>query len=340
MSDKEEKLEELDEQENKTDAFKENVNKMKERLEDMKEKYEDRKEKATAEETSKGIKPLVTCRVLFISALDKIYLIILALYFVFATYNNFAGDLSSVGYGFWQRVLTELLIILIAFIMYLLFNWFYKCAVKTILCLTENEVYKEAYVPFNRWEVSIPLNKITAVSTYKFFWIFRAVVIHQYGKLPMVFWTWNNEEFKVKATELIMRDKEKVQNKYDDRNIITKDKYKYVLYAGAALVAIIALLGVARFFCYLFSTERNMVGTYAYKDEEFVLKKDGTCELNGISSSTVTGCNWYYNKENSEVTFEYDYTSYYGYTYTSSITTSYNKKEHVLSYDETRYVRK
>ena len=58
-----------------------------------KEKVEVKKQKA-----------LVTSRILFISVLDKIYLVILGLWFVGGTFAIFNGKISSLNYGFWVRV--------------------------------------------------------------------------------------------------------------------------------------------------------------------------------------------------------------------------------------------
>ena len=50
------------------------------------------------EPEAKKMKALVTSRVLFISALDKIYLIILFLTFISLTWMNFEGDITSYNY--------------------------------------------------------------------------------------------------------------------------------------------------------------------------------------------------------------------------------------------------
>ena len=115
------------------------------------EKEEKKKEVKETKEVkeSKKLKPLVTCRVLFVSVLDKIYLGILLIMLVVATYNNFNGEIGSLDYGFFTRVWHEVWILVVIFIAYLFLNWLYKCVLKTMLCLTENEVYKEKYVPFN-----------------------------------------------------------------------------------------------------------------------------------------------------------------------------------------------
>jgi len=126
------------------------------------------KEVLKEEGIGKKMKALVTSRLLFISVLDKIYLVILLVTFGIYTWINFSGDLSDLNYGFWSRVGYEIVIIFIFFIFYFLLNWFYKCAAKTMICLTKNEVYKEEYVPFKRSEISIPLNKNRYPTPYHF----------------------------------------------------------------------------------------------------------------------------------------------------------------------------
>ena len=277
---------------------------------------EEVKEVLKEEGNGKKRKALVTSRILFISALDKIYLVILLLTFAGLTWGNFAGDVSDLDYGFWARVGIEIVIIIGMVIYYFLLNWFYKCAAKTMICVTENEVYKEEYVPFKRSEISIPLNKITGVSTFNFFWIFRFLIIHQYGKLPIVFPTWTNQVFKDKLNELITTEKEKVENEFEDKNIIGKDKIKYLKYLGIALAAIIGLIGIVRFFNYVFSDESKISGTYSYKDKEITLNKDGTCEAYNVIDEDVEDCSWTYDKEDGEVSvrLEYsEYSRYYGY---------------------------
>lgn len=300
---------------------------------EKKEKKPIEKVEEVKEETNEEvIKPLITSRVLFISVLDKIYLIILILMFLGLTINNFHGNIGSIGYGFWHRVGLEIVILIVTFLMYLLLNWFYRCAVKTVLCLTKNEVYKEKYVPFLRTEVSIPLNKITGISTHKYFWIFRCVVIHQYHRFPMVFFTWTNQEFKDKLNELITTDDKKIENKYEAKNMINRDKYMYVLYALGVIAAIIFLLGVIRFFAYTFNTERKIAGTYTYQSKKIALNNDGTCEIEDLVSR-VTKCNWSYDKEKKEVKLEYSYKDGYYYYYENSaiLNIAYDKSDKSLN---------
>ena len=297
-----------------------------------KEKVEEKKQKA-----------LVTSRVLFISVLDKIYLVILGLWFVGGTFAIFNGKISSLNYGFWGRVGREILFLIVLFIAYLIMNWFYRCAAKTMLCLTKNEVYLEKYVPFKRAEKSIPLNKITGVTTINVFWIFRTLIIHQYHNFPLVFATWTNQEFKDKLNELITTDSEKVENEYDSRNIITKNMYKYLEYVGLALAAIIVLLGIVRFFTYIFNGERKLAGTYTYENDKIVLNKNGKCSIEGLVDD-VTDCNWTYDSEDKEVniSYEYEYSYYYSrYKTTSkgSMTLKYNSSDKSLEYRDMKFTK-
>ena len=255
---------------------------VKEKVKETKKVEKESETKKT--EKTKQIVPLVTCRMLFISVLDKIYMVILALMLIGILYATFNGDMSSLHYSFWTRVCTLIPAFIVLFIVYLFMNWFYKCAAKTMLCVTENEVYAEKYIPFKNSETSIPLTKITGISTVNLFWIFRCVIIHQYGKMPSIFWTWNNQEFKSKVNELITTDKDPIENEFEDKNIINKDQYVYLKYLGIVVAAIIALIGVVRFFNYVFSAEKSIPGTYYYESNRFVLSKDGSCEIDDIIS--------------------------------------------------------
>ena len=294
-------------------------------------------------ETSKKIKPLVTSRVLFISALDKIYLIILGLNLILLTLNNFAGNLSSPYYNFWARVGIEIIILIVIFIWYLILNWFYRCAVKTVLCLTENQVYKETYIPFKRTEVTIPLNKITKVSTHTMFWIFRVIIIHQYHQLPMIFFTWNHQEFKDKLNELLIKENEKVENKYENKNLIGKNNYKFFIYAGLVFAVIITLIGVVRLFNFIFNRDIDVSGRYTNYSDAIVLNRDGTCNIDDIIYDDVTECNWEFDEEYLSVTIDYeyeDYSYYYGYeTEEDSLYLKYDPDKDGLIYNNNTYTR-
>lgn len=297
-----------------------------------------------SKEETKEIKErdtLVTSRVLFVSVLDKIYLICLILSFVLLTANNFAGDIANLHYGFWAKVGNEVLIIIGTGIAYLILNWFYRCAVKTMLCLTEKEVYKESYVPFKRSETTIPLNKITGVTTYNVFWIFRSIIIHQYGKLPMIFFTWNNQEFKDKLDELVVKEDKKIKNEFQDKNIITEDKLKFLKYFAIALVGIICFIGILRFIIFVFGTERKIIGTYEYSDNygayKIVLESDGTCNVDDIISSSVSKCAWEYNNDTKKVLVIYE--SGYYYRYDDTMELDYNSKEKTLQSSSRTYTK-
>ncbi len=307
------------------------MEKVKKTVAKEKKAKEEKVEKVEIVKEDKKQKALFTSRVLFISALDKIYLVALALLFIVLTYNNFAGSITSLNYGFWARVGHQILIMIILFIVYLFMNWLYRCAAKTMLCVTENEIYGETYYPFQRHELSIPLNKVTGISTHNFFWIFRVLVIHQYGKFPTVFWTWTNQEFKDIADGLITKQKEKVENEYETRNIIQTSQYKYLIFVGAGLVGLIVFLGIIRFFGFMFSPERNMSGTYENGNKRIVLNKDGYCNIDSVVSDDVTACSWEYDSDLKRVEIEYTYKGYYYGSYNSSMSLTFDSSEKTLS---------
>ena len=320
-----------------------NKDELKEKYDAKKKELETKKAALAKErelEESKKSDALITCRVLFISALDKIYIAVLLLLLVAATYINFKGDFGALNYNFFGRLGKEILYLIGLFIVYLFMNYLYKCVSKTMLCLTKNEVYKEKYMPFKRKEVSIPLNKITGVSTMRVFYIFRSVTIHQYGKLPMIFFTWNNKEFKDKLTELITTEKDGIKNAYKNKNLLSKDS-KLLKITAIALAGVIALLCVIRFFGYMSNTERKISGTYEYGDKKIVLKKNGTCDVTSLTDKDVQTCTWSFAEDSSNVkaTYEYKYTSTYFGEMTSYdyLNFKYNKDKKTLTYDGKTY---
>lgn len=298
------------------------------------------KEKEVGQKEEKKPEVLVTSRVLFISALDKIYLVILGLIFLGFTINIFSGNITELNYNFWSRIGNEITLIFIMLILYLIFNWFYKCAVKTILCLTKNEVYKEEYIPFKRTETSIPISKISKVSTVNVFWIFRSIIIHQYHHFPLIFMTWNNQEFKDELSKLITSEKENPENIYENRNIITNSMYKYLAYAGIGLVGIIVLLGIIRFFAYMFNDERSLVGTYKNENESITLLGSGNCELDGIVDD-LKSCTWSYDSDDKKVNvyYSYDYTYYY-YSSSKSDSMELDYSKNTLKVNGKEYTKK
>ena len=290
----------------------------------------DEEVKEVKEEKVKKIKPIITCRVLFITVLDKILFVLLALGFVCATYFNFLGDLSSLSYGYFARLFSEAGIVLGFVILYFFYNWLYSCLAKTMLCLTDTEVYIEGYVPFKKALTTIPLNHITSVSAFTAFWIFRAVIIFQYGRLPIIFWTWKNEIFRDEYSKLVVKDKDPFENEFESRNIISDKMIGKLKIAALVFVGIIALLGLVRFGAYMSSDERHLEGTYVYEDKKIVLNKDASCNIDSLKSSyKIKSCTWEYDSDTKYVSikYSYEYTIYKStYSYDDTMSLKYENK--------------
>lgn len=329
-------------EENKNNRFdlKGKAAEVKKEMKKIAEKIED-----SADNSSKKIiKPLVTCRILFISVLDKIYLISLILSLLGATMVCFSGDLSSLNYAFGRRLFSYVLILIFHVLLYFLLNWFYKCSAKTMLCLTENEVYFEHYIPFKRTEKSVPLNKITKVSTVDIFWIFRVVIIHQYLQMPKIFWTWNNHEFKNKLNELLTTDSGKVENEFESKNILPKNCKKFLIVLGCIIAGIILLVGIGRFFGYVSHPARHLGGTYVNSEygSVYLNKDDNTCEISGKISKDrdVINCTWIYlerfdDSKKVVVTYDYNYKSgRYQYTFDDEIEFDLRDKNSIVYNEE------
>lgn len=281
-------------------------------------------------------KALVTSRVLFVSILDKIYLLSLAIIFVFATYSNLSNYYGV--YPFWEKMSNQFFIFVLLTILYFIFNWFYKCAIKTMLCVTKKEVYGEIYFPFIKIEKNIPLNKITKVSTYNYFWIFRAIVIYQYNKLPLIFFTWNNQEFKSKLRELIIDANEEIENEFENKNLISKNNIKSIGIILAVLTGFTIIIGL---YNYMFDPIKKIPGTYAYEDKNIILNKDGSCNIDDIIDS-YSNCTWEYSEslENVNIKYDYSYFSYYANKYITSsrsLDIDYILKDKKLIYDDNIY---
>ena len=302
--------------------------------EEIKEK-EEKVEKEEKKKEKKQKKPLVSCRILFISALDKIMFVILALSFVGATWANFSGNFGSPDYRYWARVFSEIGILIAFAIQYFLFNWIYKCAAKTMLCITDTEVYKEAYIPFKRTEKSIPLKKITSVTTINLFWIFRSVIIFQYHHLPMIFFTWKNQEFKDKFDELVNHRTEEMENEYEDKNIISFLSDGFIKKFFIGLAALIVFLGIIRIFGVLFSPARKVPGTYTNGDYKIEVKRNGTCDIATLKKD-AENCKWTINDDGDTVTFSYEYDSWWGKD-TSSFDMRYENKK--LTYGDQEFTK-
>jgi len=307
--------------------------------EEVKEEKEIKEEKKPKKER-KTKKALVTCRVLFISALDKIMFVVLALAFISALWANFRGNLSSPNYGYWRRVIGVIALLIGGAIEYFIMNWFYKCAAKTMLCITEDEVYKEAYIPFKRTEKSIPIKKITSVTTINLFWIFRSVIIFQYHHLPMIFFTWKNQEFKDKFDELVNKRTEEIENEFEDKNILTFLKAGFVKKFFIGLAAVVVLFGILRFFGTVFSPAKKVPGTYANGESKIVIKKDGTCDIASLKAD-FTSCTWELNDEGDYVQLEYSYpyTSWFTSETTRTDTATFEYEKGKLTYNGIEYVK-
>ena len=87
----------------------------KEKIQEIKNNLKEKVKKEDKKE-EKYQKAIVTSRVLFVSVLDKIYLVILGIWFIIWTIFNFSGDISSLNYGFFRRLGNEVIFIIILFI--------------------------------------------------------------------------------------------------------------------------------------------------------------------------------------------------------------------------------
>lgn len=310
-------------EEKKFDSLKEKLN----------EKKEEISKKVSLKKDVKTEKALVTSRILFVSVLDKIYLVTLVCYLVFAlTMLNFGVGAFFVG-----------LISLV--VLYFILNWFYKCSIKTMLCLTNKRVYMEYYAPFFYRETSIPVNRITKVDTIDVFWIFRVIIIHQYNHLPLVFPTWNNHQFKDKLDEMITTENTKVENEFKSRNILSKSSLKWLKWVGI-VVAVIAVISIfVGLIKSLNNPEKKVAGSYTAGDYsisfDYDSNSDNQCDIDSLTDyldrDKIVGCTWYLDEEYNEVVveYEYEYKLFYS-TYTSERTVRFDwdKSEKTLTIDE------
>ena len=326
----------------KNEVEKKETKKASKKVENKENKKETTKEVKIEVKNDNKVKPLVTCRVLFITVLDKILFGILTLMFLLLTFKNFGGRISSPSYSYFGNLKSEIVIMIIVFIQYLLLNWIYKCATKTFLCITENEIYKEQYVPFRDTKTTIPLDKVTSVSTINLFWIIRFVVIFQYHHLPKVFATWNNKEFKEKYEELVNNRTKEIENIYESKNIISFVNKNILKYAGYAFLGLLLFIGIIRLFFVVFNPNRAIPGTYVNNGNEIILSKNGKCDITSLQSNSKN-CTWSFNDETNIVTLDYqiESTSYWSkqpVVYNNRIAYSYEKN--TLKYNDTIYTKK
>ena len=193
---------------------------------------------------SKRKEAMVTCRVLFISILDKIFLFTIFSLFIILTIFNFMGNIKSFSYEFSSRVGKELFILLCLTFLYILLNWIYKCACKTMLSLTRNQIYEEIYFPLYRKEKTIPINQIASVSTINFLWVFRSIIIKQNHQFPLIFFTWKNKKLKSELENLMLNTDIKVKNSYQTKNILNKKQLPMIGIFAIFVITFIIILGV------------------------------------------------------------------------------------------------
>lgn len=234
---------------------------------------------------------ILICRLLFSSFFDKILWLLLIVGFVLTTFYVFRGNVFHGFYGFWSRVLRECGVLTIFAFLYFVCNYLYHCVIRTMLCVTKNQVYLERYYPFYRKETSIPLSHITGVSTANFFAIFRSVIIHRYHQVPIVFFTWNNRKFKNKVMELL-GENGTISNYYDDTGLLSSRYSVFMRWFVAIFCMILIILGCIHFFGYFFSKERSLTGTYQYQKKSIVLKGNGSCILNINTHTQKAICTW------------------------------------------------
>ena len=287
------------------------------------------------EKERKQKKALVTSRVLFYTVLDKIYVVLFAISFIYGLIFGLVNQNKSIGGVFGYYAMFIIGMVLFA----LLLNWFYKCVTKTMLCITEDEVYKEAYAPLKRSEMSIPLNKITSVTTFNFFWIFRSIIIFQYHQLPVVFFTWTNQEFKDKFDELVNNRKEEIVNEYEDKNMISFIDKKHYPIIGAVLGGLVVVFLIIAIIMSFIDPASKVAGTYANDSGEVRLGKDKTCSLPGVDN--MTKCSWSYDDNSNIVSINYSYeVKYLGQSKETDRSTTYTYSDKTLTSGSKVYTKK
>ena len=281
-----------------------------------------------------------TCRLLFSSLMDKILLIVLLIGFIYLTYINFKGSLLSASYGFWFRFLKELAILGLLLIFYIIFNWLYRCIIKTSLSVTKDGVYKEFYFPFYKKEVFIPLEHITSVSLVNFIWIFRGVFIHRYNHIPVFFPTWNNEKFKDRLVEVMGNNPNNKSN--TNKSLLQEAHLPVLQWISLLFIFIIFVIGMIHLFGYIFSNERKLSGTYMKGTQKIILKANGTCNLRINKIKNLRKCSWTINREDKTININYEYmkNNYYGEAYKAKQTTTVKYDSKSILYDGIAYNKK
>ena len=309
------------------------------------------KEKVREEEKDDVVvKPLVTSRVLFVSVLHKLFFISFAITAIIYVLTYVKYGINGVYFGgYFIRLISLVfgfaLMMLGLWIYYLILNWLYKCVSKTMLCLTEKEVYAEMYAPFYRGEFSVPIDAVTKVDTVKILWIFRFIIIHRYHQMPIVFATWNAQEFKYELVKLLTDRKGKVANEFKNMEILPNWIRQRKKFMFIALALILVFVLVVFTFNYVNNPYRKIPGTYTLDDSSIVLNEDGSCYIETVVSKDIVSCNWSYIMGDTEdipvtVNYEYQYrSSWYSNTYDSSLDLTINTKEKHIIYDDEVYLK-
>ena len=282
----------------------------------------------------------ITCRLLFYSVIDKIFLFLLVICFLVFSFLNFKGPIFSVTYGFWFRVFREIGIILFVIICGLFLNWIYRCISKTSLVVQYNGIYRECFFPFIKRRTTIPLKHVSSISTITILWIFRAVVIFQYHHLPIVFPTWNHEKFKKRVEELLGQDVPVMH--YSNKSIYQRKYNSFTQWFLFVVFSFIIVLGIAHFIGYFFSTERSIVGTYLKGNQKIVLNMNGTCNLKLTRVKNLKRCKWIIDKNENRVEIQYEYLkeNYYGEKYNKKESITVGYQDHSLLYNGIEFMKK
>ena len=314
--------------------------------EDSKEEIKKKEKKEKKEEVKKDLeKPIITARVLFITVLDIILMVLMIILFISLCVVPAFSTLryaTSKYFDFWETIGLFIVRVIAIGVIGLVLDLLYLCASKTMLCLTKTQVYKEIYYPFIEFKSSIPLEKITKVSTYEFLWIFRCIIIFQYNHLPLVFFTWKNKEFKDKLVEELKLGKKEIENEFENKHIIKKEWLKGIGCTLVVLLAIILVSGLINVVSKAFSEERKLIGKFVSGTKYVQIEDDGTCDIFEITGDKGYGHKWRYDEDSNLLTIEYVTLESYKYIYGTyeedhTITFEFDEKENVLRKDDIVY---
>lgn len=284
-------------------------------------------------------KPFIVSRPLFYTIYGYIFLfvfIVSVLGGLFELIKDIANPTISIG----SSVEDVIIFVVMNSLEFTIFKKIYEYINKTMYAITDKEVYCEIYYPFVRIQKNIPLNKITKISTLNLFWIFRQVVIYQYGKMPIVIWTWNNKEFKDELVKQISNETKKVENYYSTKDIMRNPIFRAFIILIIVVIAIAFIIKVVQK-VNIKVKSKGIPGTYFNEGNDIELNKNGTCN---ISAKNTTKCEWYsyYSSDKDEIfiktTYAYDkdnnkISGYEEFIYNSKedkIKSTYDSKEYKL----------